>query len=265
MIPWRKTWVSGLPCSYATGKEYRGINIILLGLREHTSRYWISYKQASKLKGFVKRGEKGMPVVYWHWRDEEEKRKLIAIGKTSDPAPCTAFLFKVFNLEQTEGLKAREDDLQVSRKEKLAEVEKILSEFSSAPEIQHALQVTPCYYPTVDVIHMPYLSQFESANHYYSTLFHELIHSTGHASRLNRELRDAYSFEELVAEIGAAFLCAVCGIENVKTIEDQAAYIAHWQAFLEDDSTAFMRACSEAQKAVDYIRNVRFETEEQAA
>jgi len=108
---------------------------------------------------------------------------------------------------------------------------------------------------------MPHLSQFKSASHYYSTLFHELIHSTANSSRLDRDLSGrmgspSYSFEELVAEIGAAFLCAVSGIANERTIEDQGAYISHWQEFLQGDSTAFMRACSEAQKAVDYIRGL---------
>ena len=113
---------------------------------------------------------------------------------------------------------------------------------------------------------MPHLSQFQSADHYYSTLFHELVHSTGHGTRLSRELAGndlknitSYSFEELVAEIGAAFLCAFAGIKNERTIDDQSSYIAHWQTFLKEDPSAFMRACSEAQKAVDYIRGTQFE------
>lgn len=272
VIPWHKTWVTGLPCSFVTGNAYRGVNVILLGLKEHTSKYWVTFHQAQKLKGYVRRKEKGSPVIFWHWRDEEEKRKLIAKGKAENPAPCFPFIHYVYNLDQTEGIEAPEGDLAVEKKDKLHEAEKLIAAFKNAPEIQSALQIEPKYMPTIDVIHMPHLSQFKSANHYYSVLFHELIHSTGHRSRLNREFESAeskslsgYSFEELVAEIGSAFLCGACGIENLKTIEDQAAYIGHWQTFLKGDATAFMRACSEAQKAVDYIRGITFGEEKEAA
>jgi|GEM_PF-4687449 len=96
VIPWRKTWAGGIPCSVGTKKEYRGINIILLGLRDHTSRYWVTYKEALRLKGNVKKGAKGSKVIYWHWRSEEERQRLIDAGKTKSPAPCTPFLSTVF-------------------------------------------------------------------------------------------------------------------------------------------------------------------------
>ena len=271
VIPWRKTWASGIPCSYGSGKEYRGINIILLGLLDFPSKYWVTYKEALRLKGFVKKGSKGSPIVYWHWRTSEEKEALISKGKTESPAPCYPFNFTVFNLEQTEGLKIPDDDLNSERKERIEDAEKLVAAFSGRPKIAHGLQMSPCYSPSRDEVLMPHLSQFKSANHYYSTLFHELIHSTGHKSRLNREKEGggkdvlAYSFEELVAEIGAAFLCALTGVQNERVIEDQSAYIHHWQKFLKGDSFAFMRACSEAQKAVDFIRGVEFKELKEAA
>ena len=265
VIPWRKTWVSGLPCSFRSRKEYRGINIILLGLKDFTSQYWVTYKEAIKLKGFIKKGSKGSPVVYWHWRSKEEMARLVAQGKAKEPAPCVPFVFTVFNLEQSEGLMLPENDLKVARKEKIEAAEKVLDGFKGIPTIEHAQQFSPCYVPDFDVIRMPHLSQFKSANHYYSTLFHELVHATGHPERLNRKLSCAdktniqnYGYEELVAEIGAAFLCAHTGIENERTIEDNAAYIQDWQRFLRGDQTAFMRASSEAQKAVDLIRGITF-------
>lgn len=261
VVPWRRTWVNGIPCSFGSGKEYRGINIILLGLHEHTSRYWVTYKEALRLKGFVRKGSKGAVVVFWKWRTDEEMQRIKDSGKSLCPAPCVPFLFRVFNLEQTEGLKAPENDLKLERKDRIDEAESLLTAFKNPPRFSHGQHLCPCYIEAYDAIQMPHLLQFNSAAHYYSTLFHELVHATGHKSRLTRDLTGkkgstSYSFEELIAEIGAAFLCAVTGIANERTIEDQGAYISHWQEFLQGDSTAFMRACSEAQKAVDYIRGL---------
>lgn len=269
VVPWRKTWASGIPCSLGSGKEYRGINIILLGLKDFTSRYWVTYKEALRLKGFITKGSKGSAVVYWHWRTEEERERMKNDGKSNAPAPCFPFLFTAFNLEQSEGISRPENDLHLKRKDRLEEAEAVIRGLVGSPIIAHAQQLAPCYMPEVDLIQMPHLSQFKSANHYYSTLFHELIHSTGHRSRLNRELKgrdtesvQEYGFEELVAEIGAAFLCALTGIENERTINDQASYIAHWQEFLKGDQSAFMRASSEAQRAVDLVRGISFEAEQ---
>jgi antirestriction protein ArdC len=267
VIPWRKTWAGGLPASYRSRKEYRGINIILLGLQDFTSRYWVTFKEAQRLGGFVSKGSKSAKVIYWHWRTEEERAQLKASGKCEAPAPCFPFISSVFNLEQTEGLEIPEDDIHVERKVKLAAAEEFLSHLKGGPQVTHGLSFAPCYQPLVDVIQMPHLSQFCSAEHYYSTLFHELVHSTGHSSRLNRELASsrnvlAYSYEELVAELGAAFLCAITGIENQRTVADHAAYIDGWKRFLSSDSSAFLRAAGDAQRAVDLLRGGALEHKE---
>jgi antirestriction protein ArdC len=269
VIPWRKTWAAGLPCSVGSGKEYRGINIILLGLQDHTSRYWVTYKEAKRLEGYVTKGAKGSRVIYWHWRTPEERQRLIDSGKATSPAPCTPFLSTVFNLEQTEGLKAPGDDLNCLRKGRLDKAEEFLKNLPAGPEVLHSTHYAPCYMPLADAVQLPHLSQFDSAEHYYSTMFHELVHSTGHPSRLNRELGSskgvkAYSFEELVAEIGAAFLCALTGIDNQRTISEHAAYIKGWKEFLSEDPGCFMRAATEAQKAVDYLRGVSFSSNDAA-
>jgi antirestriction protein ArdC len=263
VIPWRKTWAAGLPCSVGSKKEYRGINIILLGLKDHTSRYWVTYKEALRLEGHVKKGSKGSQVIYWHWRTPEERQKLIDSGKTKTPAPCTPFLSTVFNLEQTEGIELPSDDLKCERNGTLLQAEEFLAKLPPGPGIAHGLNYAPSYAPLADEIRLPHLSQFESAEHYYSTLFHELVHSTGHSTRLNRlqgmaQGVKAYSFEELVAELGAAFVCALTGIENQRTISEHAAYIDGWREFLSADPGSFMRAATEAQKAVDYLRGVDF-------
>lgn len=267
VIPWRKTWAAGLPCSVGSGKEYRGINIILLGLRDHTSRYWVTYKEAQRLKGHVTKGATGSKVIFWHWRTPEEQQRLIDLGKAKAPAPCAPFLSTVFNLEQTQGIELPTDDLNCKRKGKLDKAEEFIEHLPPGPEVYHATHFSPCYMPRADVIRLPHLSQFESAEHYYSTLFHELVHSTGHRLRLNRwsgepmEEVTAYSFEELVAELGAAFLCALTGIENQRTIAEHASYIDGWKSALSADPGSFLRAATEAQKAVDYLRGTAFRSD----
>ena len=104
VIPWRKCWTSGPAKSLTTGKEYRGINSVLLGMREYSSRYWVTFRQTQKLGGHVKKGEKATPVVFWHWRTPDEMAKLQAHGKAEAPAPCYPFVAFVFNLDQTEGI-----------------------------------------------------------------------------------------------------------------------------------------------------------------
>ena len=128
------------------------------------------------------------------------------------------------------------------------------------PEIIHTLTAQPAYSPTLDRITLPHLSQFESADAYFATLYHELTHSTGAPRRLNRfaeaegDRVEKYSFEELVAEFGAAFLCGFTGIENRHTEELQASYIEGWARVFQQDSRVLVRAASAAQRAADYIR-----------
>ena len=128
------------------------------------------------------------------------------------------------------------------------------------PEIVHTLTAQPAYSPSLDRITLPHLSQFESADEFFSTLYHELVHATGAPRRLNRfaeaegDRVEKYSFEELVAEFGAAFLCGFAGIENRSTEALQASYIEGWSRVFKQDSRILLRAASAAQRAADYIR-----------
>jgi len=128
------------------------------------------------------------------------------------------------------------------------------------PVIDHCKTHNPAYNRVTDQVTMPHLSQFETAEEYYCTLFHELVHSTGHSRRLNRftetegDVREKYSQEELVAEFGAAFLCGFAGIENAETSSLQAGYIQSWIKVLKNDSRLALKAASAAQRAADYIR-----------
>ena len=270
VIPWRKTWTSGPAKSLTTGKEYRGINAVLLGLREYGSRYWVTFKQAQKLGGTVRKGEKATPVVFWHWRTPEERARLQADGKAAEPAPCYPFVAFVFNLDQTDGLARPADDVPVTANSPLTAAENIIAAMPQRPEIRHGAALNPCYLGALDVVVMPHMGQFESAEHYFSTVYHELIHSTGHKSRLNRfetraeESRDErYGFEELVAELGAAFLCATCGLDNAGRLDDASAYIAGWLKALRDDKRLLLQAAGAAQRAADFILGKVVETSDE--
>lgn len=247
VIPWKKTWASSAPANFVTKKAYRGINTLLLALNSYSSPYWVTFKQAQGLGGSVKKGEKSTTVVYWQF-----------ISKTDDDGNEVKFpmlkYYQVFNLEQT----TIETPVVGSANDPIASAEAIVSGMPNAPTI--AFSNTACYSPRTDTVTVPNMTSFTSVEEYYSTLFHELGHSTGHASRLDRTgvsgkvyfASDDYSFEELIAEFTAAYLCGETGIVQ-PVIENQAAYIQNWLTVLKGDNTILMKAASAAQKATDYI------------
>ena len=259
-IPWRKTWSTGMPKSLTTGKEYRGLNIFVLGTADHTSRYWITYRQAQRLGGHVRKGEKAMPVIYWKWRTAEDIEKLRAKTGKESFAPCVPFLSSVFNLDQIEGVARPDDDIQRRENSRFEIAENVFAAMPDKPEIVHGTVAEPAYSPLHDRITLPHLSQFESADKYYATLYHELCHASGHARRLNRfanaegDRLEKYSFEELVAEFGSAFLCAFAGISNPVSEALQASYIEGWARVFRQDNRILIRAAAAAQRAADYIR-----------
>lgn len=265
VLPWRRTWTTGLPKSLATGREYRGMNLLLLSTTEFSSGYWLTYRESLKLGGHVRKGERATPVVYWKWRTPQEIRRLIEVKGIADPAPCVPFTSAVFNLDQVEGVESPAADQPTKPESRLVLAEGVLAGMRDAPEIVHGITQQPAYQFTLDRVSMPHLGQFEGADEYFSTLYHELIHATGHSRRLNRFAEtegyqvERYSFEELVAELGAAFLCAFAGLKNPSTEQLQASYIADWAKVFRGDVQVLGRAASAAQKAVDFIRGTVFE------
>ena len=270
VVPWRKTWATGLPRSLSTSRDYRGINILLLSTAGYNSRYWITYREALRLGGHVRKGEKAMPIVYWHWRTPEDMAKLRQKSGQKDFAPCVPFTSAVFNLDQVEGVTRPEDDVAPQGDRRLELADNLFAMMPDKPEIIHATATEPCYSWREDRVALPHLSQFESADEYYSTLFHEIVHASGHKRRLNRvgeqegDAHARYSFEELVAEFGAAFLCAFSGIDNAGTEALAASYINGWAQALKNDHRLVLRAASAAQRAADYIRG-KHVSEDQAA
>ena len=253
--PWRKTWTGGgLPQNGSSKREYNGLNRWLLMMAPYASPYFLTFKQIAKLGGKVRKGEKSWPVYFWGSRDGTD-----AEGNQKRSVFCKGY--RVFNIEQTEGIPA--DKIPTTPEgtefehDPIAACEAVSAGYAGAPVVKQG-GGRACYSPIRDEVCMPEAKQFEHREHYYSVLFHEYTHSTGHSTRLNRSeltsLTDqyAYSKEELVAEFGAAMLAAQCGIER-DTIENSAAYIKGWASRLKSDPEMLVFASRDAGKAVDHI------------
>jgi len=262
--PWHKPWRSsgkrGLPRNLITNREYRGINVWILLSSGYSSTCWLTFRQARELGGHVRQGEVGFPVVYWKFGKREVQDGDEIIEKPS----VLCRYYTVFNIEQCEGLRIQpaEPAENQPQAEPIKACEQVVDAWLGKPMIRNGGDYAS-YNKVLDCVQMPERTCFDSVEEYYSTLFHELAHSTGHPTRLNRSsLMDFerfgdqdYSREELVAEMGAAFLAGYCGIEN-RTINNSAAYLANWLEALKNDSRLVLVAASQAQKAADLILGV---------
>lgn len=260
-VPWHKQWsvTTGLPRNLVTKKPYRGINPFLLMAAGYESPHWLTFRQAIQLGGIVKKGEKACPVVFWkplQVTDEEsgEMEKIPLLR-----------LYYVFNVAQCEGLKnvsaAKADSFAVT------EAAEIVANMPQPPVIKHGM--SHAYYaPVNDIVGMPEKKRFDTGDAYHATLFHELVHSTGHEKRLKRQSiterngfgSDPYCKEELIAELGSAFLCGQAGIVE-RTIDNSAAYLDAWLTQLKHDKTLIVYAAAQAQKAADFILGHKPESE----
>ena len=251
-VPWRKPWKTILPQNLISKREYRGINSILLNSLPSEHPYFLTFRQARALGGFVRHGQRGLPVVFWRFIEDEETKKKIPFLR----------YYTVFNISQCEGIAVPE--FYNRNVQPIEECERIVSGMPNPPQIEFGGNQA-FYVPSCDLISIPVRQRFDNAEEFYLTLLHEMVHSTGHISRLNRKGihesgvgfgREVYSHEELVAEIGASFLNAKAGIVG-RTIENSASYIANWLAVLRSDKRLIILAAGQAQKAADYILNVQ--------
>jgi len=271
VVPWKSPYFSkvGFPRNFSTGREYQGINVFLLGSLRCTSPFFLTFIQAKELGGHVRKGEKGSLVVKYGTYNKEEE------GSTAEEGETRRFLkaYTVFHASQIEGIEfpAPENLPELSLSEKTDRARAIVAAMPNAPAIREGAAV-PCYRPSSDSVHMPEKGYFESEEAYYSTLFHELAHSTGHASRLARKsllenrgidaagdtARKTYAEEELVAEMGASFLNAHAGIIE-EELTNSAAYLQGWIDALQskDAKGWIIRAAAQAQKAAGYILNTQ--------
>jgi len=311
--PWRVTGLgSGCgPVSLATGKLYRGINVYLLMLAAQEKGYrtdaWGTFNQMAELAGMVRteingrvkylsptlpdgtvdptprgvrKGERSTEIVFWKILKKEEwdETKGKNVTKT---IPLLRF-FHVFNMDQCEfpeGTKgarimdrlAHQPEVTPAERDEVAE--SLLANYlATGPSLGHGGD-SAHYVPAADHIQMPKVEDFDSSEHYLSTLYHEVTHSTGHDSRLKREGiakgtfggfgSKVYSEEELVAEMGASMLCAIADVEQAAIFDNSVAYIQHWISKLEQDDKLIIRAAAQAQKAVDLVLGTTFDDEEE--
>ena len=261
----------GLPVipTRANGQAYRGINVALLWgaaeMKGYRHQTWMTFNQAKELGGCVRKGEKATPVVYWGTfkaqADDTDE------GGEDGKARMFAKGYSVFNIEQIDGLPARFYDapapVSTADRIKVADAWAV----ASGADIRHG--GSQAYFsPKGDYVQLPPFEAYFEPERYYSTLAHELTHWTGHESRLAREFGrrfgdQAYAFEELVAELGAAFACARLDIEN-GTREDHASYLASWLKVLRQDKRAIFTAASKAQAACDYLFDLADKAPEKA-
>ena len=250
-----------MPRNLVSNKEYRGINVFLLGCQEFSSPYWVTYKQATDRGGHVKHGEKSSVCVFWKLLDKDSDSETVA-GKI----PLLRY-YNLFNLEQCEGIASPAQDIPTYQFTPIEKAEQIVSGMKDRPEISYGGN-RASYTPISDKIRMPYEDRFEKSEEFYSVLFHEMGHSTGHQSRLSRKEvierydfgSEEYSAEELCAEFCASYLSGVAGISN-STIELSASYIEGWLSVLKKDKRLLITAAAQAQKAADYILDRNAEEE----
>ena len=265
-VPWHKPWNAelGMPRSLSTGKLYRGVNVWLLGCSEYASPWWGTYQQVRERDAQIRKGEHGTLVVFW-----KQTERTVTDEETGEETERKGFLlryYKVFNAEQC-------DDLQVPEipggeqlhHEPIDAADAIADRYITSPGAPRLVfgGDRASYSPSLDVLRMPERPAFETAEAFYSTLFHEMTHSTGATSRLARKdllefhsfADPSYSREELVAEMGASMLSGLAGIDQV-TLPSSAAYLSHWITVLKGDVRLVVTAAAQAQRAADFITGV---------
>lgn len=267
VAPWRSPIMGrgspGHPRNLLSGKPYRGVNVFLLAFSAWSEGYgsscWLTFKQAKAKGGRIKKGEKSSLVVFWKQHVLEDKQ-------TGKPKTVPVLRhYRVFNTEQCEGIETPDAvPFEPLAFTPLETCEQIAAGYPSGPQISHG--GTKAYYrPSTDVVRMPEPERFTSPEEYYATLFHELAHSTGHSSRLDRGLDTKptafgsaqYGREELIAEVAAAFLCAEAGIHPA-VIANSAAYLQGWLKCLKQDKKLILSAAGAGQKAADWIMDRKF-------
>lgn len=259
VIPWQKPWTGIRSGAYnrISKKSYSLLNQMLL---KHDGEY-ATFKQWQDLGGHVRKGEKSEIVVFWKIQPIEEVKE--DGTKEVKHIPLLRY-FNVFHISQVDGVEPLSKD-GLKDIEPIEKAENILHDYWSREDItvEHMASDRAYYSPSRDLVHLPLFEQFKNANEYYSTAFHESVHSTMKESRCNRaEEREGklvafgsneYSKEELVAEIGSANLMNIIGIESQKSFRNNAAYIQNWLSVLKNDVKFIVSASSKAEKAVKYI------------
>jgi len=272
-VPWQQPWTSyGLPKNYLSGRHYEGFNAFYLQYitekRHFSTPYFLTFKQAQELGGHVKKGEKGTPILYWKIREEKdgENASEQAEEEKEHGKKFVPFIWTVFNIDQIEGVDfALPEAVERTEWQVIESCQQVVERYPlPRPHIRHG--GTQAYYaPVSDRVQLPELKYFVSPHAYHATLFHELIHSVGHPTRLDRFTEKAprfgdedYSKEELLAEMGASFLCAFTGIQEA-VFENSVAYLQGWVSKFKEDKTMIIYAGTRALRAASYLLGLKAE------
>lgn len=257
-IPWQKPWTCSTGAvSHTNGRPYSLINQMLLGEQGE----YLTFKQVVAEGGVVKKGEKAKFVVFWKMYEKEEEKE--NGEKETKKIPILRY-YNVFEVGQCDRIKRKYNGDEPTEHKPIAEAEEVVNTYfdREACELRVCESDRAFYSPSSDLVNVPQMSQYKEIAEYYSTLFHEMVHSTGHQSRLNRLQStnlnfgsDDYSKEELVAEMGSAFIANKVGIDCKKAFKNSVAYIQSWSEKLREDKFLFVSAASKAEAAVNYIIN----------
>ena len=254
--PWDRTQTLNIPVNLSTGHDYHGFNVVFLWCCQLQQRYstghWLTYRQAQKLGGQVRKDERGSPAIFYK-AFAKETHEVDEDGNAVTEHVRVLRHFKVFNVDQIDGVEAPDPRPRFGF-EPVEAAERILS--ASGITILHG-GARACYRPNTDIITMPDRDRFGSAADYYATALHELTHATQHVSRCDRPRyetevkKGAYAFEELVAELGSAFCMSALGLHG--EIADHANYLDHWLSVLKEDKSAIFRAAAQAEIAYQWL------------
>lgn len=267
VIPWHKPWltINGGAFNRVTGRKYSLLNQLML---KHSGEY-ATFSQWMKLGGRIRKGEKSEFVVFWKWIDEGSTPENINEADLSDPPKCIKAkeypmlrYYRVFHISQIDGVAPITQEESFFKNRTIIPADSLLRDYINREGIKLIKEISDeAYYsPLSDLIHLPDIAQYEHVEEFYSTAFHEAVHSTGHISRLNRFKNikvsfgsEMYSKEELVAEIGSASLMTMIGIDTEYSFRNSAAYIQNWMSVLRSDRKLIVSAASQAEKAVTFI------------
>lgn len=273
--PWAKPWAaydggSSLPYNVVSRKAYRGLNVLILGMTPYTDPRWGTFAQWQTKGGTVRKGQKCTYVTFWKFLEVEKRGAAgnILPGQ-SDTIPIVK-TYSIFNAEQIEGIAPLTPPADFDPAAAIvaadAEGERIASEYLTRETIPLSHVGGGAWYmPSGDRVNVPPIGSFIGTSEYYSTLFHECVHSTGHESRLKRPGvgdksafgSDKYAAEELVAEMGASILLATAGLAQPAVTDNSIAYLANWAEKIRADRGILLKAASASSKAVDLILNVK--------
>lgn len=280
VVPWRKPWVVSAgtgsvdsrrcAVSHATGKPYSMLNQMLL----MQPGEYATYKQVQAAGGHVKKGAKSSVIVFWTKMTVKDEEHKDADGKPGIKTIPVLRYYNVFHLSDCEGLEPKyegTDPIPEAGETVVPETCTFAEDVAQAYMDGQGIVLShltegASYVPALDTVYVPEMTAFENENHYYSTLFHELTHSTGTASRLARDMSGkfgskAYAREELVAEMGSVALCDFCGVESEDTFSNSASYLQNWIGALKQDNRAIVTASGRAQKALELIVSYSVETD----